>query len=55
MALGDTGVTTYRFVVTLTGEKMNIQRRYRTTNVWMKWHGRRQIFVAHTALVLDAK
>ena len=55
VALGDTGVATYRFVVTFTGEGVNTQRRYRTTNVWMKRQGRWQVVAAHTALVLDAK
>jgi ketosteroid isomerase-like protein len=52
---GDTGVTSYRFVVKLTGEGVNVHRRYRTTNVWMKRKGRWQIVAAHTAFVLDPK
>jgi ketosteroid isomerase-like protein len=50
---GDTSVTSYRFVVTLKGEGIDVHRRYRTTNVWMKRQGRWQIVAAHTAFVLD--
>ena len=50
---GDTGVTSYRFVVTFKANGVDVRRRYRTTNVWMKRHGRWQIIAAHTAFVLD--
>jgi ketosteroid isomerase-like protein len=52
---GDTAVANYRFVVKVTGENVNIHRRYRTTNVWTRRQDRWQIVVAHTALILDAK
>jgi ketosteroid isomerase-like protein len=52
---GDTAVANYRFVVKVTGENLDIHRRYRTTNVWTRRQGRWQIVAAHTALILDAK
>ena len=52
---GDTAVTNYRFVVTIKGGSVDAQRRYRTTNVWMKRHGRWQVVAAHTAFILDPK
>lgn len=54
-AHGETVVTNYRFVVTCKGEHVDVHRRYRTTNVWMKRGGRWQVVAAHTALVLDPK
>ena len=53
VALGDTAVATYRFVVTFPGPGRDLHRRYRTTNVWAKRAGRWQIVAAHTAFVLD--
>ncbi len=52
---GDTAITNYRFVVKVKGSNINVHRRYRTTNVWMKRDGRWQIVAAHLAFVLDAK
>jgi ketosteroid isomerase-like protein len=52
---GDTAIANYRFVVTFTGPNVNVQRQYRTTNVWIKRDGRWQIIAAHTAFVLDPK
>ena len=52
---GDTAIANYRFVVNVTGPSIEVHRRYRTTNVWMKRDGRWQIVAAHTAFVLDAK
>ena len=52
---GETVITSYRFVVTGNGEHVDIHRRYRTTNVWMKRDGRWQIVAAHTAFVLDPR
>ena len=52
---GDTAIANYRFVVTCTGPNIDVHRRYRTTNVWIKRDGRWQIVAAHTAFVLDAK
>ena len=43
MALGDTAVANYRFVVTIKGPNLNLRRRYRTTNVWAKRDGSWQI------------
>ena len=52
---GDTAIANYRFVVKFSGPDVDVQRRYRTTNVWIKREGRWQIIAAHTAFVLDAK
>ena len=52
---GDTAIANYRFVVKFTGPNVDVHRRYRTTNVWIKRDGRWQIIAAHTAFVLDAK
>ena len=54
-AHGDTAVATYRFVVKAKGENINVNRRYCTTNVWIKRQGRWQIVAAHTAFVIDPK
>lgn len=54
-ASGETAVTSYRFVVAMKGEGIDVHRRYRTTNVWMRRQGRWQIVAAHTAFVLDPK
>ena len=53
--LGDTGVTSYRFVVKMKGPGVDVSRRYRTTNVWAKRNGSWQVVAAHTAFVLDPK
>ena len=53
--LGDTAVTSYRFVVKMKGEGIDVHRRYRTTNVWGKRNGSWQVVAAHTAFVLDPK
>jgi ketosteroid isomerase-like protein len=53
-ALGNAAVSSYRFVVTLTGTNLDVYRRYRTTNVWMKRSGRWQVVAAHTSQILDA-
>ena len=53
VALGDTAIANYRFVVTFTGPNLDVRRRYRTTNVWAKRGGRWQIVAAHMAFVLD--
>ena len=52
---GDTAIASYRFIVKHTGPNVDVHRRYRTTNVWIKRDGRWQIVAAHTAFVLDAK
>jgi ketosteroid isomerase-like protein len=52
---GDTAIASYRYVVTFTGPALDVQRRYRTTNVWIKRDGNWQIVAAHTAFVLDGK
>jgi ketosteroid isomerase-like protein len=46
---GDTAVTSYRFVVRIEAEAKDINRRYRTTNVWVKRQGDWQVVAAHTA------
>ena len=53
VVLGDMAVASYRFVVGFKGPSLDVSRRYRTTNVWVKRDGRWQIVVAHTAFVLD--
>ena len=55
VAHGDTAIANYRFVVTIKSPNRDQQRRYRTTNVWMKRDGRWQIVAAHTAFVLEPK
>ena len=55
MALGETAIANYRFVVTIKGPNLNLHRRYRTTNVWAKRDGRWQIVAAHMAFVLDPR
>jgi len=52
---GDAAVASYRFVVRIQGDGIDVNRRYRTTNVWMKRQGRWQIVAAHTAFVLSPK
>ena len=52
---GDTAIANYRFIVKIKGSNIDVQRRYRTTNVWMRRDGRWQIVAAHAAFVLDAK
>lgn len=52
---GDTAVACYRFVVDVKGENLDIHRKYRTTNVWVRRQGRWQIVAVHMALVLDPK
>lgn len=54
-AHGDTAVACYRFVVSIKGSDIDLQRRYRATDVWIKREGRWQIVAAHMAFVLDAK
>ena len=46
---GDTAVASYRFVVRLQGEGMDLHRRYRTTDVWLKREGRWQVIGGHMA------
>jgi ketosteroid isomerase-like protein len=53
VALGDTAIANYRFVVTFKGPQLDVRRRYRTTNVWVKRGGRWQIVVTHMGFVLD--
>jgi uncharacterized protein (TIGR02246 family) len=53
VALGDTAIASYRFVVAFKGPDLDQRRRYRTTNVWTKRDGRWQIVAAHTSPVLD--
>jgi len=52
---GDAAIANYRFVVNAKGPHLDLQRRYRTTNVWINREGRWQIVAAHTAFVLDPK
>ena len=50
---GDTAVSSYRFVVKITGASINVERKYRTTNIWMRRDGRWRVIAAHTAFVLE--
>jgi ketosteroid isomerase-like protein len=54
-AHGNTAIANYRFVVRVKGPNVDIHRRYRTTNVWMKREGPWQIVAAHASFILDAK
>lgn len=54
-AHGDTAIANYRFVVKVKGTNVDVERRYRATNVWMNRGGRWQIVAAHVAFVLDPK
>jgi ketosteroid isomerase-like protein len=51
---GDTAVSSYRFVVRIQGDGLDIHHRYRTTNVWLKRGGQWQIIAGHMAS-LDAQ
>jgi ketosteroid isomerase-like protein len=53
VAWADTAIANDRFVVTFKGPDLELRRRYRTTNVWVKRDGRWQIVAAHMAFVLD--
>lgn len=44
---GDTAVASYRFVVQIQGEGININRRYRNTDVWLKRESIWQIIAVH--------
>ena len=46
---GDTVVTSCRFLHRIQGEGMDIQRRYRTTTVWLKRGDQWKIIAGHTA------
>ena len=46
---GDVAISSYRFTVKIKGEGLDVNRRYRTTNVWMKRHAGWQVIAAHTA------
>ena len=51
---GDVAISSYRFIVKIKGEGIDVNRRYRTTNVWMKRQARWQVIAAHTtSLELD--
>jgi ketosteroid isomerase-like protein len=52
-AFGDTAIANYRFIVRVTGAGIDVEHRYRTTNVWIKRDGRWQIVAAQMAFVLD--
>ncbi len=54
-AHGDTAIANYRFVVKVRATNIDVERRYRATNVWMNLGGRWQIVAAHMAFVLDPK
>ena len=49
VAHGDTAVTSYRFLVRIQFDGKDINRKYRSTNVWMKRQDRWQIVAGHTA------
>jgi ketosteroid isomerase-like protein len=54
-AHGDTAIANYRFVVKVKGTNVDVERRYRATDVWMNRGGQWQIVAAHVAFVLDSK
>jgi ketosteroid isomerase-like protein len=51
---GDTGVASYRVVVTFRHDGQDLVRRFRTTNVWMKRPAGWQVVAAHTATLEGA-
>jgi ketosteroid isomerase-like protein len=53
LVVGDTAIANYRFVVMVKAPSLDLRRRYRTTNVWVKRDGRWQIVAVHMAFVLD--
>jgi len=46
---GDTAVASYRFVIQIQGEGIDIHRRYRSTDVWLKRENAWQVIAGHTA------
>ena len=46
---GDTAASSYRFVVRIQGEGVDVHRRYRTTNVWLKRGNQWQIIAGQMA------
>jgi ketosteroid isomerase-like protein len=46
---GDTAVTSYRFLIRIQGDGVDINRRYRSTNVWVKRQNCWQVIAGHTA------
>jgi len=46
---GDTAVSSYRFVVRIQGDSLDIHHRYRSTNVWLKRGSQWQIIAGHTS------
>jgi ketosteroid isomerase-like protein len=44
---GDTAVASYRFVIQIQGEGMDIHRRYRSTDVWLKRENTWQVIAGH--------
>jgi ketosteroid isomerase-like protein len=51
---GNVAISSYRFVVKIKGDGIDVNRWYRTTNVWMKRQAQWQVIAAHTAsLELD--
>jgi ketosteroid isomerase-like protein len=46
---GDTGVASYRFIIRIQSEGVDIHRRYRRTMVWLKQSNVWQIIAGHMA------
>jgi len=46
---GDTAVSSYRVVVRIQGDSLDIHHRYRSTNVWLKRGSQWQIIAGHTS------
>ena len=46
---GDTAVASYRFTVKIQGEGIDVNRRYRTTDVWLKRENIWQIIGGHVS------
>jgi ketosteroid isomerase-like protein len=46
---GDTAVASYRFVIQIQGEGIDIHRRYRSTDVWLKRESTWQVIAGHMA------
>jgi len=46
---GDTAIASYRFVIQIQGEGIDIHRSYRSTDVWLKRENTWQVIAGHMA------
>jgi ketosteroid isomerase-like protein len=54
VAHGDTAIASYRFIVRVQGDGIDVHRRYRTTDVWLQRGGQWQVIGGHLSS-LDAQ